>query len=753
MQFRAGIKLIQQAYEEQYQVLVEEVNTWKWISEEQSAQMAAMAAELARVEDEYSALRKEMAQLETFRKAIVSMVDQHSGVSLAELEQSILGTIEADTENLEAEYEAAIDADTSSFMLDNDGESSVAPLPMHRQNHPEAYPTRQRNPGMSSTTTSMPLNLSPQRTVSRPRASTETTAKRPGSLQQPIDTRTRTQVARGGLSPVAHHSAPNSRRRTEALSDTSSGGLKVPKSGLTDSLRSKRNTISSSRSIYPNTSPSTAKAEKRHSNISPLSPRVRAVTSRVAGASTSFTSGSTPSTSPRQPLTTGINASAASLSATMATRTARQQQQKEYSLSVRKSMTQLATGNSGASSLSSSQNQRQRRQQNNSSDTSLGLQRDQSSRQSNGNSQVVVAGKRAHRSSTGAAMTLNDISPTLQRHDEEKNGAGHHKVSSHLNSRYTSQHHHHHFHSQDEHPGDDEPHLSSTVNNHTRTRSGTNTSTRSLHQSHKSEVDYVRDHEGYKSSSRLEEESSTRHRQNLNQSHDGKAVEWSSGITKTIDSRQQGNGGVDANAFTMLYKEIRDSMDASSFGLFARVVAAFNEGEKTTEETLLEVGKIVKNRTLNQRFQELIHQAIAEKENQLENDGGNETMMEGDITLDVDLSLLMMDNSHYNANDSREDEVSVLVQENLTESAGIKEEEEEEEDEEKENFGDDPEECLVDAMGAIGAMGLLAEPEEVLKEDEGALVELVNENGHAGMEDKNGSMKRISRLYSQKQTL
>ncbi|KAG0380944.1 hypothetical protein BGX24_002626 [Mortierella sp. AD032] len=58
--FRAGMKLIQQAYEEKYQSLIEEVNTWKWISEEQSAQMTAMAAELARVEDKYAALQKEV---------------------------------------------------------------------------------------------------------------------------------------------------------------------------------------------------------------------------------------------------------------------------------------------------------------------------------------------------------------------------------------------------------------------------------------------------------------------------------------------------------------------------------------------------------------------------------------------------------------------------------------------------------------------------------------------------------------------
>ncbi|KAI1314942.1 hypothetical protein EDD11_001527 [Mortierella claussenii] len=133
--FKAGIKLIQQAYEDKYQALIEEVNTWKWISEEQSAQMAAMAAELARVEDNYAALQKEMAQLEMFRKAsgdgpiayaIISMVDQHSGVSMSQLEQSIMETIEADTEN----GDKVQDADTSSFMLDDDlaaDDASISP--------------------------------------------------------------------------------------------------------------------------------------------------------------------------------------------------------------------------------------------------------------------------------------------------------------------------------------------------------------------------------------------------------------------------------------------------------------------------------------------------------------------------------------------------------------------------------------------------------------------------------------------------
>lgn len=47
----------------------------------------------------------------------------------------------------------------------------------------------------------------------------------------------------------------------------------------------------------------------------------------------------------------------------------------------------------------------------------------------------------------------------------------------------------------------------------------------------------------------------------------------------------------------------------------------------------------MKDRTLNQRFKNLIEQAIAEKENQLD-EAGNETM-DGDVTLEIDHSLLM----------------------------------------------------------------------------------------------------------------
>lgn len=94
------------------------------------------------------------------------------------------------------------------------------------------------------------------------------------------------------------------------------------------------------------------------------------------------------------------------------------------------------------------------------------------------------------------------------------------------------------------------------------------------------------------------------------------------------------------------------------------MVTAFNEGEKTTEETLQEVSKIVLDRALNQRFRDLIHKAIAEKESQLENGGANETM-DGDMTLEIDHSLLLDEDENRIeegdedlAEDERDDDLS-----------------------------------------------------------------------------------------------
>ncbi|KAF9946984.1 hypothetical protein BGZ70_002933 [Mortierella alpina] len=687
---QAGIKLIQQAYVDKYQALEEEVNTWKWISEEQSTQMA---------------------QLEMFRKAIVSMVDQHSGVSLAELEQSILGTIEADAENLEAGYDAAIDADTSSFMLDDDAVSSIAPLPAHDQHRREDYPTREGAAGISAAVASS-FKFSPQRLAPRPRASTETAVKRPKSTQQNMD-------LRESLSPLAHHSAPNSRRRTEALSDSSYSGLKMlQKSGSTDSLK-KRNTISaSSRPLYPAVSHSSGDPSKRHSSVSPLSPRVRAATSssRAATGSNSFTFNSTPSTSPRQPLLNhAASTAAATLSNSMTARTARQhQQQKEYSLGVRSSTSHLA-GGSGVAPKSSHQSLRERRQP--SSEESPGVQRNQSSR-SNG----VQSSHRAHRSNSGGA-SMNGLSPAAiellreqelqQRHEkeeeeeEEENGTHHRRVSSGHAGRRASHHYQ---------PSEDEEQRQPENNVHGHPL-----------------------RPGNESSARIESASPSRRRQSQLYGDKAAPTSKSSSISKATEDQQQqqqNNGGVDASAFTMLYKEIRDSMDATSFGLFARVVTAFNEGEKTTEETLQEVGKIVKDHGLNQRFRDLIHQAIAEKESQLENDVGNETM-EGDITLDLDLDQsLLVEQDDVESVSAAE----VSMAQDVTESGLTA-------DTDDSSVSDDPDQDqgLVGAMGALELISVEPHPFEEGVSEGHVEVLVDDDEGSLGMGSNNES-KRASYL-------
>lgn len=97
----------------------------------------------------------------------MSMVDQHSGVSLTELEQSILETIEADAENAGAGPDAVADADTSSFILDGGIESPQAPYPHENRSLREDYSMRERKHTSSAT-----AKGSPQASSSRPRAST-----------------------------------------------------------------------------------------------------------------------------------------------------------------------------------------------------------------------------------------------------------------------------------------------------------------------------------------------------------------------------------------------------------------------------------------------------------------------------------------------------------------------------------------------------------------------------------------------------
>ncbi|KAG0262823.1 hypothetical protein BG011_009654 [Mortierella polycephala] len=618
--FRAGMKLIQQAYEDKYQSLLEEVNAWKWISEEQSAQITAVAAELARVEGDYAALQTEMAQLEIFRKAIVSMVDQHSGVSLTQLEQSILETIEA--ENTEMGYEAAADADTSSFVLDDNPGASIE-RPLHQRHiSGEEQLSRERKSGATSAGTSSIFKSSPNLASSRPRASTEVSVKKAGSTQRPPDSRNRSQGSRNALSPLGQ-----TRGGAAFLSDSSQqNSKKLQKGGSTENVRNKRNTIStSSRSLYPSAPHTTSNTTKRHSSVSPHPPNTRAATSssRLVAASTSVSTNSTSSASPRQPL---VSAVGASNSGPMTARTARQyQQQKEYNLNGRSHISNLA-GASGVSSHTGTSIPNHGDKRHVSSETPTGLQA------KSGHTSNAETTKRSHRSGSGA-ISLNGLSPAaielirrqeIQQQLEDEKSSARKPLSSYNRHGLPLM-------------NEDDEHRRTTGSSHARSLAATGSTwsrQRKLSESA---------HESppiYESSSRHPKEGS-RHRDRESASHGDKYEAQSVSVSNEHET-QQSNGNVNASAFTMLYKEIRDSMDSSSFGLFAQVVAAFNEGEKSTEETLQEVGKIVKDRELNQRFRDLIHQAIAEKQDQMENDTGNVTF-EGDKTLEIDQSLLLDD--------------------------------------------------------------------------------------------------------------
>lgn len=100
------------------------------------------------------------------------MVDQHSGVSLTELEQSILETIEADAENAGAGLDAVADADTSSFILDGGTESPQAPYAHQHRSLREEFSMREQKHSSSAA-----AKGSPQVSSSRPRASTETSVR------------------------------------------------------------------------------------------------------------------------------------------------------------------------------------------------------------------------------------------------------------------------------------------------------------------------------------------------------------------------------------------------------------------------------------------------------------------------------------------------------------------------------------------------------------------------------------------------
>ncbi|RUS13596.1 hypothetical protein BC937DRAFT_95080, partial [Endogone sp. FLAS-F59071] len=67
-------------------------------------------------------------------------------------------------------------------------------------------------------------------------------------------------------------------------------------------------------------------------------------------------------------------------------------------------------------------------------------------------------------------------------------------------------------------------------------------------------------------------------------------------------------------SFVELYKQIRVSLSEDDFRNFAEVVRAFNNSEKTAEETVFAVEVIVKSRDLFVRFRDLVGRALLEKE-------------------------------------------------------------------------------------------------------------------------------------------
>ncbi|KAF9113949.1 hypothetical protein BGX27_000480, partial [Mortierella sp. AM989] len=295
----------------------------------------------------------------------------------------------------------------------------------------------------------------------------------------------------------------------------------------------------------------------------------------------------------------------------------------EYSLNVKSSMSQLASL-SGVSPLSStSQSDR----------TTSALQPKLSS---SSNSQNA---RRSQRSGSDSLST-SGLSPAALKLIKQKEQQQLEEETEYIQKNPGGARHSSH------HQTDDEDHRRSVTHGHSRIsvsesvrphrRKASESGHESISHSHVT---------GYESSSKFE--SQQQQNPSFRDRHDSRTTSAADG-----DNAKRSTGGVDASAFTMLYKEIRDSMDASSFGMFARVVTAFNEGDKTTEETLDEVGKIVKDRALNQRFRDLIHQAIAEKDNQLENNVGDRSM-EGDLTMEIDQSLLLDDDQ-----DPEEDHVS-----------------------------------------------------------------------------------------------
>ncbi|KAJ3217819.1 hypothetical protein HDU67_007236 [Dinochytrium kinnereticum] len=61
-----------------------------------------------------------------------------------------------------------------------------------------------------------------------------------------------------------------------------------------------------------------------------------------------------------------------------------------------------------------------------------------------------------------------------------------------------------------------------------------------------------------------------------------------------------------------LYKQIRDTLSSQEFEEFAANVASFNASEQSADETVNNIGRLVKDRMLFAQMRTLIYTALAE---------------------------------------------------------------------------------------------------------------------------------------------
>lgn len=314
----------------------------------------------------------------------------------------------------------------------------------------------------------------------------------------------------------------------------------MQKSESTGDLRSKRNTIAaSSRPSYSSSSLSTMLATKRHSSVSPLPPHARTTTS--AALKPSLLPKSTPSSPPGQ-----TRAASTSFADSMSTRISRQHQQlKDYSLGVKNSMTHLASL-SGVGPLSSLMDDDFTQSLPN---MSPGLRRMSAGA---GGPQAPRPLRRSNSDFLAMKYTSTNAMKLLKQQEEPEPEDAQDPPKSFSRNRRRSQYHTDDI---DEYPG-------SVAYEHGW--SSFNESAR-LHRRNFSELGYegaTRRRESADSlSHKYQREESQRRQSNLSSDKYGS--------TSERHQSQDNGGNVDATAFTTLYREIRDSMDAATFGMFA----------------------------------------------------------------------------------------------------------------------------------------------------------------------------------------